>query len=287
MPIDDPLNAREKRMLRQVEPTLSNNPPGIDLPEVLERFRDGVQAEIDAQIGGVDEAFEISYDNTTSGLTGTDVQAAIDELATGGADPAAIHDNVAGEIAAITEKLVPVNADLLLIEDSAAANVKKRVQVGNLPSGSGNMSTTTYDPTGVGGDSFDADNHAYDNATSGLAATNTQAAIDEIEARVDANDAKESAIMATRAVNTTGPILTTDGVVTSDASGGNIALTLPTAIGNQGKRFFFKRMDGSANSLTIQTVLSQTIDGVTSTALSAQYESIELVSDGANWLIIG
>jgi hypothetical protein len=51
------------------------------------------------------------------------------------ADSTAIHDDVAGEIAAITEKVTPVAADLLLIEDSAASNVKKRVQVGNLPGG--------------------------------------------------------------------------------------------------------------------------------------------------------
>jgi hypothetical protein len=42
-----------------------------------------------------------------------------------------------------------------------------------------------YDPTGVAGDAFDADNHAYSNATSGLTATDTQAAIDEIEGRID------------------------------------------------------------------------------------------------------
>jgi len=52
-----------------------------------------------------------------------------------GTDTTAIHDNVAGEIAAITEKVTPVSADLLIIEDSAAANVKKRVQISNLPAG--------------------------------------------------------------------------------------------------------------------------------------------------------
>jgi hypothetical protein len=53
-----------------------------------------------------------------------------------GTDPDAIHDNVAGEIAAIAEKTTPVSADLLVIEDSAAANVKKRLRIGNLPSAS-------------------------------------------------------------------------------------------------------------------------------------------------------
>jgi len=48
-------------------------------------------------------------------------------------DADAIHDNVAGEIAAVTEKLTPIGGDFLLIEDSAAANAKKRIQIDNLP----------------------------------------------------------------------------------------------------------------------------------------------------------
>lgn len=52
-------------------------------------------------------------------------------------DPNSIHDNVAGEIAAVTEKTTPVSGDWLLIEDSAASNAKKRIQVGNLPGGGG------------------------------------------------------------------------------------------------------------------------------------------------------
>jgi hypothetical protein len=48
-------------------------------------------------------------------------------------DAEAIHDNIASEISAVTEKATPVNADLVLIEDSADSNNKKRVQVGNLP----------------------------------------------------------------------------------------------------------------------------------------------------------
>jgi hypothetical protein len=43
----------------------------------------------------------------------------------------------ANDFSTFTEKATPVSADLLLIEDSAAAGVKKKVQVGNLPGGSG------------------------------------------------------------------------------------------------------------------------------------------------------
>ena len=52
-------------------------------------------------------------------------------------DGDAIHDDVSGEIAAVTEKGSPVSGDLLLIEDSEDGNTKKRIQVGNLPVGSG------------------------------------------------------------------------------------------------------------------------------------------------------
>jgi hypothetical protein len=60
-----------------------------------------------------------------------------------GSDTTAIHDNIANEISAITEKATPVSADLIVIEDSAAANIKKRVQVGNLPAPSGPGVDTT------------------------------------------------------------------------------------------------------------------------------------------------
>lgn len=47
-------------------------------------------------------------------------------------DSNAIHDNVNGEINAITGKTTPVDGDLLLIEDSEASNAKKKVTVANL-----------------------------------------------------------------------------------------------------------------------------------------------------------
>jgi hypothetical protein len=50
-------------------------------------------------------------------------------------DAAAIHDNEANEISAITEKTTPANNDLLVIEDSADSYVKKRLKFSNLPAG--------------------------------------------------------------------------------------------------------------------------------------------------------
>lgn len=64
---------------------------------------------------------------------------------TSGTDADAIHDNVAGEIDAVTEKGTPVSADLILIEDSADSNNKKKVQIGNLPAGSGTDNDAIHD----------------------------------------------------------------------------------------------------------------------------------------------
>jgi hypothetical protein len=66
-------------------------------------------------------------------LNGTYPNPGVDD----GADGTAIHDNQASEISAVTLKGTPVSGDLLLIEDSAAANAKKRITVGSLPSGGG------------------------------------------------------------------------------------------------------------------------------------------------------
>jgi len=66
----------------------------------------------------------------------------------GGGDPDAIHDNVASEIHAIASKAVPVAADELVIEDSAAGFAKKRATLGSLPAGGGggncSMKVGTY-----------------------------------------------------------------------------------------------------------------------------------------------
>jgi hypothetical protein len=62
-------------------------------------------------------------------------------------DERAIHDDIAGEVNALTEKTIPVDADLVIIEDSAGGNVKKKAKLGNLPGGSGGGSSTGVMPS--------------------------------------------------------------------------------------------------------------------------------------------
>lgn len=94
-----------------------------------------------AKAGAVhDEAHSVTSHNDTT-ATGAELETltdgsdadALHTHSADGIDTSAIHDNQSAEISVITEKGSPVNADLLLIEDSASSNVKKRVQIGNLP----------------------------------------------------------------------------------------------------------------------------------------------------------
>jgi hypothetical protein len=63
---------------------------------------------------------------------GANPQWAEDAEGAGGADADAIHDNVSGEISAVTAKATPVAADYLLIEDSAVSNAKKSITISAL-----------------------------------------------------------------------------------------------------------------------------------------------------------
>lgn len=73
-----------------------------------------------------------------------------------------------------------------------------------------------------------------------------------------------------------------------DCAGVDRTLTLPSAIGISGKLLIIKLIS-SGNNLEVETVLNQTMDGVNRTLtpliINVQYESISLISDGANWWV--
>ncbi len=91
--------------------------------------------------------------------------------------------------------------------------------------------------------------------------------------------------VTTKTVSYTATI--SDSVLLGDASGGAFTFTLPTAVGIAGREYVFKKIDSSANAVTIDGDGTETIDGATTYDLTSQYQFIRIVSDGANWLIIG
>ncbi len=62
-------------------------------------------------------------------------------------------------------------------------------------------------------------------------------------------------------------------------------VVLPTAASLTGQQYKIKKIDSSANAVTVSTTSSQTIDNALTYPLSSQYQSVTLQSDGSNWWI--
>lgn len=69
-----------------------------------------------------------------------------------------------------------------------------------------------------------------------------------------------------------------------NCTSGTFTVTLPTAVGITGRKYTIK--NSGTGVITIGTTSSQTIDGVTTQTLGTQYMSMDVVSNGANWIIV-
>lgn len=76
-----------------------------------------------------------------------------------------------------------------------------------------------------------------------------------------------------------------DNAVKFDCTTGNLIAQLPPAASAVGYAFFVKKIDGTANTLTVQADGSELIDGLNAQIISAQWEGFMLISDGAVWSI--
>lgn len=104
--------------------------PGDGLGELYKKSGDdGIFWKPDAAGAEVDLTDHAPSGTAAGSLTGSYPNPGVAD----GADGTAIHDNVSGEISALTDKATPVGGDFLLIEDSAASNAKKRINISNLP----------------------------------------------------------------------------------------------------------------------------------------------------------
>lgn len=103
----------------------ANKVAGVNAGENALEFKshDGIDgagsnshSQIDTHIAGTSNPHEVTKNQVSLGNVTNDAQL----------------KRAAGDIASFSEKASPVNADLVLIEDSADSNNKKKIQVGNL-----------------------------------------------------------------------------------------------------------------------------------------------------------
>lgn len=81
-------------------------------------------------------------------------------------------------------------------------------------------------------------------------------------------------------------ISTANDVVLGNVIISAITITLPTAIGNSGKEFDFKKIDGTFSAMTIAPTGGQLIDGFVNYSLVTQFETLTIISDGSGWQIL-
>lgn len=166
---------------------------------------------------GVQAATTVTYDNAGSSLSATDAQAAIDELdalvaSAAGDMTKAVYDtgdngivdnsellegqpgsyyldlaNATGTIAATDVTFDDTSAVVITASDVQAAILFLDDEVDKIKNGTQSVGNADQLEGQNGSYYLDADNHAYNNAVSGLVATNTQDAIDELSGLAGAN----------------------------------------------------------------------------------------------------
>ena len=89
-----------------------------------------------------------------------------------------------------------------------------------------------------------------------------------------------------RSVSATTTITTSDYAILANSTAVAISVTLPAASTVTGRIFFIKRVNAGANSVAVNPVGGETIDGGPFHSLTAQWARIEIISNGSAWFII-
>ncbi len=92
---------------------------------------------------------------------------------------------------------------------------------------------------------------------------------------------------ALRSITSARTLDATDYTILGDATGAAFTVTLPAVASNAGRVYIVKKIDASANSLTIDGNASETIDGAATLDLTAQWAHVMIQSSGTAWSVIG
>lgn len=101
------------------------------------------------------------------------------------------------------------------------------------------------------------------------------------------NNTNRTPISATKTVNYNPN--SNDRNLPFDCTSGNLTSVLPSAastyVNGHGQVYWFKKTDASANTLTVDGNLAETIDGSATLVLAAQGNIVEIQSTGTEWIV--
>lgn len=75
-------------------------------------------------------------------------------------------------------------------------------------------------------------------------------------------------------------------VIYANAASNAITINLPAASGSEGNFFYIKKIDSTANAVTVNPSGSETLDGELTQIITTQYTSIEIHCNGTAWFIL-
>jgi hypothetical protein len=78
-----------------------------------------------------------------------------------------------------------------------------------------------------------------------------------------------------------------DFTIIVDATAGAVTITLPAASSNAGRIYNIKKIDASANSVTIDPNGAELIDGAATFGNTTQYRNFQIQCDGTGWHVLG
>jgi hypothetical protein len=89
-----------------------------------------------------------------------------------------------------------------------------------------------------------------------------------------------------RTINASLVALITDKTILADATSAAIVITLPVAASTIGQVLTIKKIDASANTVTLDGNASETIDGALTKALTTQWAVLTIQCNGTAWFVI-
>ena len=81
-------------------------------------------------------------------------------------------------------------------------------------------------------------------------------------------------------------IVSSDYSILGNAASESITISLPAAASYTGRMFVIKKVDSSANLVTIDPNGAETIDGASTYDLNVQWEAIQVQSNGTSWFVL-
>jgi hypothetical protein len=77
-----------------------------------------------------------------------------------------------------------------------------------------------------------------------------------------------------------------DFTILCDCSGGPISVLIPAAAGLAGKGYNIKKIDASANIVTVTPNGAETIDGQNPYLLIPQWDCVSIQTEGTEWFVL-